>query len=47
MYYFLYDFYYFKVWLKSLRGAFQCNNCGMVSHKKCVEKCHIQTVCEG
>uniref|UniRef100_T1J1P6 PDZ domain-containing protein 8 n=1 Tax=Strigamia maritima TaxID=126957 RepID=T1J1P6_STRMM len=31
-----------KIWLKV---AFQCKNCGMISHKKCVAKCHSFTMC--
>ncbi|KAK3576431.1 hypothetical protein CHS0354_025192 [Potamilus streckersoni] len=31
-----------KIWMK---GAYQCSVCDMICHKKCVEKCQLQTVC--
>lgn len=31
-----------KIWLKE---AFQCSVCGMISHKKCVDKCRAETLC--
>ncbi|KAK7496550.1 hypothetical protein BaRGS_00012202 [Batillaria attramentaria] len=31
-----------KIWLKE---AFQCTVCGMISHKKCVDKCRTETLC--
>lgn len=31
-----------KIWLKV---AFQCTTCKMISHKKCVSKCHSLTIC--
>lgn len=36
------DFCGKKIWLK---GALRCYICKMVCHKKCVEKCYIQTKC--
>ncbi|XP_041359228.1 PDZ domain-containing protein 8-like [Gigantopelta aegis] len=31
-----------KIWMKV---AFQCSNCTMICHKKCVEKCNNDTIC--
>lgn len=31
-----------KIWLK---GGYKCCICDIVCHKKCVEKCHVQTKC--
>ncbi|XP_053400397.1 PDZ domain-containing protein 8-like, partial [Mercenaria mercenaria] len=36
------DFCGKKIWLK---GGLKCSICKMVCHKKCVEKCYIQTKC--
>ncbi|XP_025087956.1 PDZ domain-containing protein 8-like isoform X2 [Pomacea canaliculata] len=31
-----------KIWLKV---AFQCSLCGMICHKKCIDKCRAETLC--
>ncbi|CAM1330040.1 PDZD8 (predicted) [Pycnogonum litorale] len=36
------DFCHKKIWLKT---AFQCRKCAMICHKKCVHKCHVDTIC--
>jgi hypothetical protein len=28
-----------------MKTAFQCNSCQMICHKKCIEKCKVETMC--